>query len=89
MPDRNEGAAHYDAVMRTTVTLPDKIHERAMYLARDSGRSLSEVISSLLQDALDGRPDPTIRYDSLTGLPYVRVGRTITSEEIRALDDDE
>ncbi len=57
--------------MRTTITLSDDVHERA------------------LQAAFIGTPDPTIRYDPLTGFPCVEAGRGATSEEVRALEDDE
>lgn len=76
-------------VMRITITLTDEVHERALHLAKDSSRSLSEVIDAALREVFIGTTDTTIRYDSLTGFPYVRAGRVVTSEEVRALEDDE
>ncbi|MDQ3421900.1 MAG: antitoxin [Actinomycetota bacterium] len=74
--------------MRTTIDLPDNLHRIAISLARDSRRSLSATVADLIRRGLraDGRAacDPSER----AGFPLLEIDRTITSEDIRALDDE-
>lgn len=80
---------HYDVCMRTTVDLPDDLHRIAKAIARDEGRSFSETIVILLRRALgQGGGDVEVRSNPITGLPSVRLGRTVTSEDVRALEDE-
>lgn len=39
--------------MRTTIDLPDDLHQRAMSIARDTSRTLSETVADLLRPAFD------------------------------------
>jgi hypothetical protein len=72
--------------VRTTLDLPDDIHELARQVAHDSGRSLSEVVSELIRLGLRRqRPEPA---RSVRGIPMTSVGRPVTAEDVRALDDD-
>lgn len=72
--------------MRTTVDLPDDLHELARQLAHDSGRSMSEVVAELIRRGL---ARPTVApAQSRRGMPTVSVGRPITAEDVRALDDE-
>ncbi len=74
--------------MRTTIDLPDDLHRRALSIARDTSRTLSETVTDLLRRALgDGGVVETSR-STRTGLPVVRVGTVITTEDVRSLDDD-
>jgi Arc/MetJ family transcription regulator len=74
--------------MRTTIDLPEDLHQIARSIARETGRSLSHAVADLLRRGLEqtrgeaepGRPPYVI--DAETGLPTVRSRRTIT------LDDD-
>lgn len=75
--------------MRTTVDLPDDVHRLAQAIARDSGSSLSETIGRLLRAALSGSGPVRVSTSSQTGLTVVSVGHVVTSEDIRALEDDE
>ncbi len=77
--------------MRTTVDLPADLHRRAAALARDRAQSLSRTLAELIRLALDGRSggDVAIEIDRHTGFPIVRVGRPITTDDVRALDDVE
>ena len=75
--------------MRTTVDLPDDVHQQARSLARDTGQSFSDTIVMLLRRALGHDDQLTVDQDEATGLPQVRVGRPITIEDVRSLDDDE
>lgn len=77
--------------MRTTVDLPDSVHKRAAALARDRAQSLSRTLAELITGALDGGPHaqpPVTNTDPRSGFPIVRVGRPITTEDVRSLDDE-
>ena len=80
----------YDALMRTTVDLPEDLHRAATSLARDRGRSLSQTVSDLVRRAL--RPEAgsgQVTFDTRTGLPVVYVGVPVTTEMVRAAIDEE
>lgn len=75
--------------MRTTVDLPDDIHHVAAAIARDSGTSLSDTVTRLLRAAL-ATPGPVrISTSARTGLQIASIGRPVSSEDVRSLDDDE
>lgn len=74
--------------MRTTIDLPEDLHRVAKAIARDEGRTLSETIAMLLRRALGEGSDSQVDRDAATGLPSVRLGQTITSEDVRSLDDE-
>lgn len=72
--------------MRTTIDLPPDLHELARQLAHDGRRSLSDVIADLIRLGL-ARESAAIATTS-RGLPQVSVGRTVTAEDVRSLDDE-
>ena len=78
--------------MRTTIDLPDALHDRLTALARDRHQSLSNAVVDLVERGLDGstgsRPG-SITINPRTGLPVLHVDRIITTEDVRALEDDE
>lgn len=79
-----------DCGMRTTIDLPDDLHKQAQAIARDTHRTLSETVADLMRRGLGAhRPTTPIATDPLTGLPAVSVGRVVTSEDVRSLDDEE
>ena len=86
---------HHDAMtlikcgVRTTIDLPDELHERAQAIARDTRRTLSETVADLIRRGLGVSTSSTISTDPMTGLPVVSVGTIVTSEDVRSLDDDE
>lgn len=81
--------AIYDAVVRTTIDLPDDLHRAALLIARDRHQTLSRTIASLLRAALAGEQHPTaVEIDPESGLPTLRVGRRITAEDVAAVDED-
>jgi hypothetical protein len=51
--------------VRTTVTLPDDLHEAVKALADSSGRPMSEVVSALLRRAMG----PAAELEPVDGLP--------------------
>lgn len=75
--------------MRTTIDLPDDLHRQALSIARDTSRSLSETVADLMRRALEQGGKAEVSVSARTGLPLVRVGRVVTTEDVRALDDDQ
>jgi hypothetical protein len=81
--------------MRTTIDLPEDLYEVARSLARDTSQSLSATVAELMRRGLyqvgsEGGPPPgTITRSPLTGLPVIHIGRVITTEDVRSLEDDE
>lgn len=75
--------------MRTTVDLPDDLHQFVRDVANDTRMSLSEVIAQLIRQALGRSGTATLDTSELTGITTLSLGRTITSKDVRALDDEE
>ena len=75
--------------MRTTIDLPDDLHRQAMSIARDTSRSLSETVADLVRRGLGQGLSPTISRSEVTGLPIVRLGSTITTDDVRELEDEQ
>lgn len=74
--------------MRTTIDLPEDLHELAKRIARDTSRTLSETVVDLVRRGLADPGITSMTRSDRTGLIVVSVGRTITSDDVRALDDD-
>lgn len=75
--------------MRTTVGIPDDLHRQVASVARDTSRTFSETVADLLRRALgDGAPGPVTRSER-TGLPVIHLGKVVTTEDVRALEDDD
>lgn len=75
--------------MRTTIDLPDDLHQQALSIARDTSRTLSETVADLMRRALRGGGAATeIMRSEKTGLPVVDTGTIITTEDVRALEDE-
>ncbi len=75
--------------MRTTVDIPDDLHAQAVAIARDTHRTLSETVAYLLRRGLGEGQAAGITESPRTGLPVVHLGRTITTQDVRSLEDDE
>lgn len=71
-----------------TIDLPNDLHEKAKRIARDSSRSLSETVAELIRRGLENRPAAPMTLSRRTGLPVVSIGRVMTTDDVRALDDD-
>jgi Arc/MetJ family transcription regulator len=75
--------------MRTTIDIPDDLHAQAVAIARDTHQSLSQTVALLMRRGLgSGHSGEVVKSDS-TGLPVVHLGRTITTEDVRRLEDDD
>ena len=75
--------------MRTTIDLPDDLHRQAMSIARDTSRTLSEIVAELMRRGLgQGRTSQPSR-SSRTGLPVVSLGKVITTDDVRSLEDEQ
>lgn len=74
--------------MRTTIDLPEDLHRVAMSLARDQHTTLSEAVALLLRRGIEGSGEVTLDPPNALGLRLLRVGRPVTSEDVRSLEDD-
>jgi hypothetical protein len=75
--------------MRTTIDLPEDLHRQAMSIARDTSRSLSETVADLMRRGLSQGVRTEIVRSTVTGMPVVHLGTTITTDDVRALEDDQ
>ena len=75
--------------VRTTIDLPDELHQQVLAVARATRRTLSETIAELIRRGLRTGSLPAISVDPRTGLPAVSVGMVVTSEDARSLEDEE
>src|SRR6476620_7330682 len=87
-------SVHHDALMlncsvRTTIDLPDDLHKQALAIARDTRRTLSETVADLMRRGLSAGGTTELSRDPRTGLPLVSIGTVVTSEDVRALEDEE
>ena len=71
--------------MRITVDLPDDLHQLARQLAHEQNRSMSDVVADLIRLGLNRPAPPT---SGRRGLPLVSIGRPVSAEDVRSLDDE-
>jgi Arc/MetJ family transcription regulator len=74
--------------MRTTVDLPADLHAQVMAIARDTHRTLSDTVAFLMRRGLSESRTAELTHSAATGLPVVRLGRMISTEDVRMLEDD-
>jgi Arc/MetJ family transcription regulator len=77
-----------DESMRTTVDLPADLHAQVVSIARDTHRTLSDTVAFLMRRGLSESWSAELTHSAATGLPVVRLGRMITTEDVRALEDE-
>jgi Arc/MetJ family transcription regulator len=75
--------------MRTTVDIPDDLHAQAVAIARDTHQSLSQTVAALIRRGLGSGSSGEVSTSARTGLPVAHLGRTITTEDVRQLEDDD
>ena len=74
--------------MRTTVDLPDDLHRQVQAIARDTHRTLSDTVVDLMRRVLGFDRASEVTRSSRTGLPVVRLGAVVTTEDVRSLEDE-
>ncbi len=74
--------------MRTTIDLPDDVHRILTAVARDRGQTLSQTVSDMLRKTLTPSESPRVYVDPRIGLPVVHFGHVVTSEDVKALEDE-
>lgn len=76
--------------MRTTIDLPDDLHQLATNIARDKRQTLSQVVVDLMRIATSPQRKIEVRKSAVSGFPTLHgLGRPITTEDVRSLEDDE
>jgi hypothetical protein len=73
--------------MRTTLDLPDDLHALARQLAHDERRSMSDVVADLIRRGLPQTERVAVQSGP-RGLPQVSIGRPVTADDVRSLDDE-
>ena len=74
--------------MRTTVDIPEPLLDQLRALARDRNRSLSAVVVELIERGAQPRAKAKI-VKGKSGFPMLTgSGRLVTTEDVRALEDD-
>ena len=76
-------------MMRTTIDLPDDLHAQAVAIARDTHQTLSQTVAGLIRRGLSSGHPGEITTSARTGLPVAHLGTTITTEDVRQLEDDD
>ncbi|HET9875720.1 MAG TPA: antitoxin [Mycobacterium sp.] len=57
-------------------------------IARDTHHTLSETVADLMRRGLgEGKPAEVYR-SPVTGLPVIRLGTVVTSDDVRSLEDE-
>jgi hypothetical protein len=74
---------------RTTSDIPDDLHAQAIAIARDTHQSLRQTVAGPVRRGLGSGKPGELTTSARTGLPVAHLGRTITSEDIRRLEDDD
>jgi hypothetical protein len=75
-------------MMRTTVDIPDDLLAQLRSISRDSGKTLSSVVVELMQRGMH-RQHRAVIVKGKSGFPaFAAVGRPITTEDVRALEDE-
>lgn len=77
--------------MRTTVDLPPDLHRQVSAIARDTSRTFSQVVVRLVERGLGTAIEGASNFEvsARSGLPAVRLGRIVTTEDVRSLEDEE
>jgi hypothetical protein len=78
----------YDALVRTTLDIPDEAYYIAKAIARDRSHSLGRVVGDLILHAAIGAKSASIQMSDY-GFPIFRCARPVTTEDVKALDDEE
>ena len=78
--------------MRTTLDIQDEAYYLAKAISRDQKRSLGQVVGNLILQSAQGSKDASMPMKigmSDYGFPVFHCARVVTSEDVRALIDEE
>ena len=78
----------YYAIVRTTLDISDEAYYIAKAIARDQNRSLGRVVGDLILQSSKGAKGASIKMSDY-GFPTFRCSRPVTTEDVKALDDEE
>src|SRR5437764_13027579 len=81
------GLCNY-VVVRTTLDISDEAYYIAKAIARDQNRSLGRVVGDLILQASKGAKGASIKMSDY-GFPTFRCSRPVTTDDVKALDDEE
>jgi hypothetical protein len=78
-------------VMRTTIDIPEELHQIVVSLAAQTHNSVSKTASELMRRGLHmqtrGAAEPAFAPHAVTGLPVLKTTRLITPADVKALED--
>ena len=77
--------------MRTTVDLPEDLHRIVTSLAVHTRRSLSVTAAELIRRGLasaQSGQEGRVATHAKTGLPVIRLSRTVTPDDVKALEGE-
>ena len=78
----------YCVIVRTTLDISDEAYYIAKAIARDQNRSLGRVVGDLILQSTKGAKGASIRMSDY-GFPTFHCARPVTTDDVRALDDEE
>ena len=76
------------AILRTTLDISDEAYYIAKGIARDQKKSLGRLVGELILQSTKGEKGASIEISDY-GFPTFRCARPVTSEDVKALDDEE
>jgi hypothetical protein len=79
----------YDAFVRTTIDISNDAYHIAKTVAREQHRSLGAVVSDFITGQLGRVPSSPALEEADFVFPTFRSRRRTTSEDVKALEDDE
>jgi hypothetical protein len=77
-----------DVLVRTTLDIEDEAYYLAKAIARDQNRSLGRVVGDLILQSTKGERSAAIEISDY-GFPTFRCSQPVTTDDVRALDDEE
>jgi len=78
----------HDVLVRTTLDISDEAYYIAKAIARDRNRSLGRVVGDLiLQSSTGGKGSSIVMSDY--GFSTFRCAQPVTSDDVKALDNEE
>ena len=85
---KKSGQTSAFVIVRTTLDISDEAYYIAKAIARDQNRSLGRVVGDLILQSSKGVKGGSIEMSDY-GFPTFRCSRPVTTEDVKALDDEE